>query len=160
MLTSSVKKKPASENRIRPAAAVSAVTKPQVKGTKAGAPLSNRDIAARALRIWKAKGSPKGCDVEIWLEAEQQLTGKVVPPSHKDIAAQAVKIWREKGCPDGCDDVIWVEAERQLTEQQQRFERFEPGRKQPVVDFNAADIIRELDALFPAPYGRGVMTSL
>jgi hypothetical protein len=119
MLTSSVKKKPASENRIRPAAAVSAVTKPQVKGSKAAAPLSN-----------------------------------------KDIAAQAVKIWREKGCPNGCDDVIWVEAERQLTEQQQRFERFEPGRKQPVVDFNAADIIRELDALFPAPYGRGVMTSL
>lgn len=155
-----MKKKPTAENHTRPAAAISAVTKPQVKSPEVAAPLSNKDIAARALRIWKAKGSPKGCDVEIWLEAERQLTGKVVPPSHMDIAAQAVKIWREKGCPEGCDDKIWVEAERQLTEQQLRFERFEPGRKQPIVNFNAADIIKELEALFPAPSGRGVTTSL
>jgi len=123
-------------------------------------PVYRDEIAHLAYFNWLQDGRPAGRDLDYWLEAEQQLTGKVVPPSHKDIAAQAVKIWREKGCPDGCDDVIWVEAERQLTEQQQRFERFEPGRKQPVVDFNAADIIRELDALFPAPYGRGVMTSL
>jgi len=134
--------------------------RPQSKGTNVAVPLSNRDIAARAVKIWKWKGAPKGCDVEIWLEAERQLTGKVVPSSHKDIAAQAVKIWREKGCPKGCDDEIWVEAEQQMAEQQQRFERFQPGRTQPILDFNAADVIRELDELFPAPSGRGVMTSL
>jgi hypothetical protein len=155
-----VKKKPTAENRSRPAAAISAVTKPQVKGPEEAAPLSEKDIAARAVKIWKEKGSPKGCDVEIWLEAERQLTGKAVPPSHKDIAAQAVKIWREKGCPKGGDDKIWLEAERQLTEQQKRFERFEPGRTQPIFDFNADDIIRELDDLFPVPAGRAVITSL
>jgi hypothetical protein len=35
---------------------------------------SQDEIACRAREIWNARGCPDGCDVEIWLEAERQLT--------------------------------------------------------------------------------------
>ncbi len=118
---------------------------------------SNKDVAAQAVKIWREKGCPKGCDLEIWLEAERQLTGKTQTPSHKDIAAQAVKIWREKGCPKGCDDQIWLEAEKQVTGQLRPIRK---GRKRPSLDFISRGLMEELDELFPGQAGRGVITSL
>jgi len=40
---------------------------------KAGFASSREEIAKRAEAIWREKGCPKGCDDEIWLEAERQL---------------------------------------------------------------------------------------
>ena len=155
-----VKKKPTAKSSSQQVAPISADIKPQSKGPEKTEPSFNRDIAARAVKIWREKGCPKDCDVEIWLEAERQVTRKAVPPSHKDIAAQAVKIWREKGCPKGCDDQIWLEAERQMTgQQQQRFEQSEKDRTLPITDFSV-NLMQELDELFPVPAGRGVITSL
>lgn len=34
---------------------------------------SYEHIARRAAEIWKARGQPVGCDLDIWLEAERQL---------------------------------------------------------------------------------------
>ena len=34
---------------------------------------SREAVAARAEALWREKGCPEGCDVEIWLEAEAQL---------------------------------------------------------------------------------------
>src|SRR5688572_14797410 len=36
--------------------------------------VSQDEIARRARELWNARGCPDGCDVEIWLEAERQLT--------------------------------------------------------------------------------------
>ena len=121
---------------------------------------SHKDIAARAAKIWREKGCPRGCDDEIWLEAERQLTGKETPPCHKDIAAEAVKIWREKGCPKGRDDEIWLEAMRQVTDRhRQRFERGRGDPELPRPEFSE-DLMQELNEIFPVPAGRGVITSL
>jgi Protein of unknown function (DUF2934) len=37
---------------------------------------SHEQIAGKAHEIWLAKGCPQGCDLENWLEAEQQLQNK------------------------------------------------------------------------------------
>jgi hypothetical protein len=37
-------------------------------------PASEADIARRARSIWASRGCPDGCDVEIWLEAERELS--------------------------------------------------------------------------------------
>ncbi len=37
---------------------------------------THEEITGHAEKIWQDKGSPTGCDVEIWLEAERQLTAK------------------------------------------------------------------------------------
>lgn len=38
-----------------------------------------------AHEIWRERGSPAGSDVDIWLEAERQLTGReITPPAHRD----------------------------------------------------------------------------
>ena len=37
-------------------------------------PPTREQIQALAQAIWIDRGSPQGCDVEIWLEAERQLT--------------------------------------------------------------------------------------
>ena len=39
----------------------------------AGLVSSHEEIATRAEALWRKKGSPQGCDEEIWLEAERQL---------------------------------------------------------------------------------------
>ncbi len=35
---------------------------------------SHQEITARAEALWRGKGCPSGCDDEIWLEAERQLS--------------------------------------------------------------------------------------
>jgi hypothetical protein len=42
-------------------------------------PITREQIAALAQAIWHDRGCPEGSDVSIWLEAERQLRGKVVP---------------------------------------------------------------------------------
>lgn len=39
-------------------------------------PPSREQIQALAHAIWKDRGCPQGCDMEIWLEAERQLCVK------------------------------------------------------------------------------------
>ena len=39
-------------------------------------PPTREQIQALAQAIWIDRGSPQGCDVEIWLEAERQLTDR------------------------------------------------------------------------------------
>jgi hypothetical protein len=156
-----MEKKPTIRKSTAPAVPVAAVTKAPIEVPERPVPPSHKDIAAQAVRIWREKGCPKACDVEIWLEAERQLTGKAASPSHKDVAVQTVKIWREKGCPKACDDRIWLEAERKIVDQQQqRFERIAMGHKRPVSEFNADNLMQELDELFPSPAGQGVTTAL
>lgn len=36
-------------------------------------PPTHEEIAHRAHEIWSSRGSPSGCDTEIWFEAERQL---------------------------------------------------------------------------------------
>jgi hypothetical protein len=38
--------------------------------------LTHNEIAARARSLWTARGCPTGCDDEIWLDAERQLTAE------------------------------------------------------------------------------------
>ena len=38
---------------------------------KANSP-THEEITQRAQKIWHARGCPEGCDLEIWLEAEQE----------------------------------------------------------------------------------------
>jgi hypothetical protein len=48
-------------------------------------PVTQQQIAALAHEIWLARGSPEGSDLDIWLEAERQLTqGIVTRPTHRD----------------------------------------------------------------------------
>jgi len=156
-----MKKQPTTIGSTVPVIPTPAVTKTQIAESAKAVPPSHKDIAAQAIRIWKEKGCPNACDVEIWLEAERQLTGKAAPPSHMDVAVQTLKIWREKGCPKACDDKIWLEAERKtVDQQQQRFERIGTGRKLPNSEFNTDNLMQELDELFPSPAGQGVITSL
>jgi hypothetical protein len=42
-------------------------------------PPTREQIQALAHALWMDRGCPQGCDVEIWLEAEQQLRGVVEP---------------------------------------------------------------------------------
>lgn len=44
---------------------------------------SEDDIARRARAIWAARGCPAGCDVEIWLEAEREITAALPPEPAK-----------------------------------------------------------------------------
>jgi len=39
---------------------------------------SHDEIAARAAALWREKGSPQGCDEEIWLQAERELRNRAV----------------------------------------------------------------------------------
>ena len=34
---------------------------------------SEERLRLRAFQIWQSKGSPEGCDVECWLEAEREM---------------------------------------------------------------------------------------
>ena len=36
--------------------------------------LSENEIATRAYEIWQERWCPEGCDEEIWLQAEEELT--------------------------------------------------------------------------------------
>lgn len=38
---------------------------------KANSP-THEEVTQRAQKIWQARGCPEGCDLEIWLEAEQE----------------------------------------------------------------------------------------
>jgi hypothetical protein len=40
-------------------------------------PITREQIAALAHAIWQDRGCPQGSDLDIWLEAERQLKGKV-----------------------------------------------------------------------------------
>lgn len=40
----------------------------------AGAAPSHEEIAKHAVTLWREKGCPHGCDEELWLEAERQLS--------------------------------------------------------------------------------------
>ena len=50
------------------------------------APPTPAQIAALAHELWLERGSPRGSDIDIWLEAERQLTGhpRVGKPSAVD----------------------------------------------------------------------------
>ena len=49
------------------------------------APPTREQVQALAHAIWTDRGCPHGIDVEIWLEAERQLSGRagVVPPGQR-----------------------------------------------------------------------------
>jgi hypothetical protein len=52
---------------------------------KAPKPPTQQQIAALAHELWLARGCPNGSDLDIWLEAERQLTGgAVAQPTHRD----------------------------------------------------------------------------
>jgi hypothetical protein len=36
---------------------------------------THEEIALQAQHLWRNRGYPEGCDTEIWLEAERQLSG-------------------------------------------------------------------------------------
>ncbi len=50
-------------------------------GTHVSAQAYHDAITERAREIWRARGRPKGEDVEIWLEAEQDLVSQGKIPS-------------------------------------------------------------------------------
>ena len=39
---------------------------------------ASEDIARRAYGIWESKGRPQGCDMECWLEAENEVKSQQV----------------------------------------------------------------------------------
>jgi hypothetical protein len=47
--------------------------------TDVALPPSHKEIATRAEALWRDKGSPQGCDDELWLEAERQLCHRPGP---------------------------------------------------------------------------------
>lgn len=55
---------------------------------RAPKPPTQQQIAALAHELWLARGCPNGSDLDIWLEAERQLTGSAPPldkgPLHRD----------------------------------------------------------------------------
>jgi hypothetical protein len=52
------------------------------------APPTREQITALAHEIWLERDSPEGSDMDIWLEAERQLQGRVAPHRvHDDIPA-------------------------------------------------------------------------
>ena len=52
---------------------------------RAPKPVTKEQIAALAHELWLAQGCPAASDLDIWLEAEQQLQGKTpVRPLHRD----------------------------------------------------------------------------
>jgi len=54
----------------------------------------HRNIAERARRLWENYGRPEGRDVEIWLEAENQLLGvdpKIVAQGGGSVSAPALR---------------------------------------------------------------------
>jgi hypothetical protein len=42
-------------------------------------PITHEQIAALAHEIWQERGQPEGSDIDIWLEAERQLSGVPAP---------------------------------------------------------------------------------
>ena len=63
-------------------------------------PPTREQIQALAHAIWIDRGYPQGCDVEIWLEAERQLTGRpgLVARPEEDVdldRSEAARIDRE-----------------------------------------------------------------
>lgn len=58
-------------------------------GNAGSAPI-HKEIMAEAKALWRKKGCPQGCDDEIWLEAEQQLSRQRRPEKDKrDIISTA-----------------------------------------------------------------------
>lgn len=49
--------------------------RPPITSKVIPAPPTREQIAALAHEIWLERGSPEGSDIDIWLEAERQLTG-------------------------------------------------------------------------------------
>lgn len=47
-------------------------------------PVTREQIAALAHAIWQDRGCPQGSDLDIWLEAERQLKGRVNRPAAAD----------------------------------------------------------------------------
>ncbi len=42
----------------------------------ASVPVTNKQIAKRAFEIWNERGQPPGLDIDNWLQAERELTGR------------------------------------------------------------------------------------
>jgi hypothetical protein len=58
---------------------------PRANGYPAGPkPVTQQQIAALAHELWLAQGCPSGSDLDIWLEAEQQLQGGAPRAMHRD----------------------------------------------------------------------------
>lgn len=57
--------------------------------------LTHEEITHRAKQIWSSRGSPSGCDTEIWCEAERQLT--IVSPEAEETGS--VKSHPSPGSP-------------------------------------------------------------
>jgi hypothetical protein len=47
-------------------------------------PITHEQIAALAYELWVAQGQPAGSDIDIWLEAERQLSGAPPRPIERD----------------------------------------------------------------------------
>jgi hypothetical protein len=59
----------------------SRATVPSITAVTTPPPPTRDQVQALAHAIWMDRGCPHGCDVEIWLEAERQLSGQVIAPA-------------------------------------------------------------------------------
>ena len=82
--------------------------------------------------------------------------GKPIP-THRQIAAAAEVLWRQRGCPTGDNVQIWLDAERQLDHlprvSRDKWERFAQRNPLSRLDMSSADVMSELEELFPNSSG-------
>jgi hypothetical protein len=62
---------------------------------------TEEQITERARQIWRARGRPPGQDIEIWLEAEQQLRAEPHVEPVAPVAPVAPPVRRAKKAPTG-----------------------------------------------------------
>jgi hypothetical protein len=60
---------------------ISRASSPALASASIPPPPTRDQINALAHALWLDRGSPQGCDIEIWLEAERQLRGAKSPLS-------------------------------------------------------------------------------